>query len=311
MARDEELSFAGAKCARRIPSAVLGLHLRNRQCGAYRFHILAESAPRALREFAAHAHVQLLYDYKVFIGLETPAVQGRMEAPAALALLLKRSGFKFQRVNGRTIAIMPATSPPEGPAGRGATQRKSRINAPDPADTARDTISLAGPSIRLQEVLVTARKARENLQDTPVSVTAFTASDIAYRGMNAVLAVAQATPNLTIMSGNNYSGKSALTYIRGVGQDQFTYEFQPGVGYYVDGVYYGPVYGSIFQLGDISNIQVLRGTQGTLFGTEKEYRRAIARTRGAPVCRGAVCAQSGRGSAVLPGRTFGAPIETS
>ncbi len=234
------------------------------------FHIPAESAPRALREFAAQAHVQLLYDYKAFIGLETPAVQGRMEAPAALTLLLKKSGFKFQRVNGRTIAIMPATSPPEGPEGRGATHRKSRINDPDPAHTTRDTISLAGPSMRLQEVLVTARRARENLQDTPVSVTAFTASDIADRGMNTVLAVAQATPNLTIMSGGNYSGKSALTYIRGVGQDQFTYAFQPGVGYYVDGVYYGTVYGSIFQLGDISNIQVLRGPQGTLFGKNNE-----------------------------------------
>lgn len=234
------------------------------------FHIPAEPAPRALRAFAAQAHVQLLYDYKALVGLETPAVEGRMEAPAALALLLKESGFKFQKINNRTIAIMPESSPADDPGRIGTTEKQEPPDRPDPAPSARAAIRLSGPSMKLQEVLVTARRTRENLQDTPVSVTAFTASDIAQRGMNTVLALAQSTPNLTIMSGGNYSGKSALTYIRGVGQDQFTYAFQPGVGYYVDGVYYGTVYGSIFQLGDISNIQVLRGPQGTLFGKNNE-----------------------------------------
>jgi iron complex outermembrane receptor protein len=125
-------------------------------------------------------------------------------------------------------------------------------------------------SLQLKPVIVTARRVHENLQNTPVSVTALTASDLAARGVNSILDVAQSTPNLTVMPGGNYSGKSALTYIRGVGQDQFTFAFQPGVGYYVDGVYYGTVYGSIFQMGGISDIQVLRGPQGTLFGKNNE-----------------------------------------
>ena len=234
------------------------------------FRIPAQPATLALREFAAQAHVQLLFDYKAFATRQTPAVQGRMEAQAALALLLKGSGFKFQRVNSRTIAIVPVSQDPADTGSVTRTQRQSWHDGPAPAAAMPADAISAEPPLKLEEVLVTARRTRENLQDTPVSVTAFTAADIADRGMNTVLAVAQSTPNLTIMSGGNYSGKSALTYIRGVGQDQFTFAFQPGVGYYVDGVYYGTVYGSIFQLGDISNIQVLRGPQGTLFGKNNE-----------------------------------------
>jgi len=122
----------------------------------------------------------------------------------------------------------------------------------------------------LQEVIVTARRTAENLQQTPISITALTAQDIEQRGLNNVLDVAAGTPSLTLMPGGNYSGKSALAYIRGVGQDQFTYAFEPGVGFYVDDVYYGTVYGSIFSLADIDNIQVLRGPQGTLFGKNNE-----------------------------------------
>jgi iron complex outermembrane receptor protein len=143
---------------------------------------------------------------------------------------------------------------------------EAQANAGDDAAT---SASAAAP-VKLEEVVVTARKTRENLQTTPVSITALTAADIDARGLNNVLQIAQSTPDLTIMSGGNYSGKSALTYIRGVGQDQFTFAFQPGVGYYVDDVYYGTVYGSIFELGDISDVQVLRGPQGTLFGKNNE-----------------------------------------
>jgi iron complex outermembrane recepter protein len=127
-----------------------------------------------------------------------------------------------------------------------------------------------GSDNALREIVVTARRTSENLQQTPISITALTAEDIAQRGLNNVLDVAAEAPSLTLMPGGNYSGKSALAYIRGVGQDQFTYAFEPGVGFYVDDVYYGTVYGSIFNLADISNIQVLRGPQGTLFGKNNE-----------------------------------------
>lgn len=123
---------------------------------------------------------------------------------------------------------------------------------------------------QLSEIIVTARRTEENLQTTPISITALSAADITQHGFTSVVDIAKAAPSVTIMPGGNYSGDSALTYIRGVGQDQFTYAFDPGVGFYIDDVYYGSVYGSIFDLGDIANVQVLRGPQGTLFGQNNE-----------------------------------------
>jgi iron complex outermembrane receptor protein len=122
----------------------------------------------------------------------------------------------------------------------------------------------------LSEIIVTARRKAEDLQTTPISITALSAADIEQHGFKSVVDVAEVAPSVTIMPGGNYSGQSALTYIRGVGQDQFTFAFDPGVGFYIDDVYYGSVYGSIFDLGDISNLQVLRGPQGTLFGQNNE-----------------------------------------
>lgn len=137
------------------------------------------------------------------------------------------------------------------------------------AAQAADGQSAVEPDI-IPEVVVTARRKEENLQLTPISATVVTAQDIAAKGMTNVLDIARSAPSVTLMPGGNYSGKSALAYMRGVGQDQFTYAFEPGVGFYVDDVYFGSVYGSIFQLADISNVQVLRGPQGTLFGKNNE-----------------------------------------
>ncbi|MGK3896746.1 TonB-dependent receptor plug domain-containing protein, partial [Enterococcus faecium] len=68
----------------------------------------------------------------------------------------------------------------------------------------------SGTDSALHEVIVTARRTAERLQDTPISITALTAEDIEQRGLNTVLDVASSTPSLTLMPGGNYSGKSAL-----------------------------------------------------------------------------------------------------
>lgn len=70
-------------------------------------NVPAQSAPRALNEFAAQAHVQLLFDYKALARFRTTPIKGRMNIMDALARLLKGTGYGFQRVNSRTFAIMP------------------------------------------------------------------------------------------------------------------------------------------------------------------------------------------------------------
>ncbi len=122
----------------------------------------------------------------------------------------------------------------------------------------------------LQEITVTARYQAENLQQTPIAITALTGAQLNARGFSTVIDVAKAAPNVTLQQAGASGGKAAVAYIRGVGQSDFTLSFEPGVGFYLDDVYYGTIFGSIFDLGDIDHVEVLRGPQGTLFGKNNE-----------------------------------------
>jgi iron complex outermembrane receptor protein len=118
------------------------------------------------------------------------------------------------------------------------------------------------------EILVTARRTAENIQDVPVSVTAFSADSLSDRSIDTLDQVAKYTPNIRFdgaaaLSGGNYN---ATVFIRGVGQNDFAIFSDPGVGFYVDDVYYARSIGGVMDAVDIESVQVLRGSQGTLFG---------------------------------------------
>src|SRR6185312_7569126 len=122
----------------------------------------------------------------------------------------------------------------------------------------------------LSEIIVTARFKSENLQTAPIAITAVSAEQINARGYVNVADVAHAAPNVNIESAGSGFGKSAFVSIRGVGQNDFKYTFEPGVGFYIDDVYFGTVFGSVFDLSDIDSVEILRGPQGTLFGKNTE-----------------------------------------
>jgi iron complex outermembrane recepter protein len=118
------------------------------------------------------------------------------------------------------------------------------------------------------EIVVTARRRAENLQDTPISITALTGEDLAASGAKDASDIGRSAPNVTFLTSTNSGGTSAFAgvFIRGVGQDDFLPTADPGVGIYLDEVYLGRASGGALRLNDISSIQVLRGPQGTLFG---------------------------------------------
>jgi len=118
----------------------------------------------------------------------------------------------------------------------------------------------------LDEIIVTAQFREQNLQETPLAVTALEADTIVARGMVSVLDVAEAVPNVTMTLGMGGSGNSNQTYIRGIGRDDSSFAFDPRNSIYIDDVYHATVFGSVFNLLDIERIEVLRGPQGTLFG---------------------------------------------
>jgi len=119
------------------------------------------------------------------------------------------------------------------------------------------------------EVVVTARKREENLQETPLAITVITDDAIEDRSMRDLRDVSDYTPNLNFTLGGGNGGgapSEATVYIRGLGQIDTGIYSDPGVGIYVDGVYLARAQGSVVDLFDLERVEVLRGPQGTLFG---------------------------------------------
>jgi iron complex outermembrane receptor protein len=128
------------------------------------------------------------------------------------------------------------------------------------------TPATAADSGALAEVVVTAQYRAESLQQTPIAITAVTANDIEQRGFTNSSDIAYAVPNASFRPAQAAFGKTQTAYIRGVGQNDFNFAFEPGVGIYVDDVYYPTTMSSQFDLMDLDRVEVLRGPQGTLFG---------------------------------------------
>ena len=122
-------------------------------------------------------------------------------------------------------------------------------------------------SALLEEIVVTARKREENLQDAPIAVSAFSGDALDFRGVTEIGKLDQFVPNLVLNESTTYSNvTNAAVYIRGIGQNDFTPVIDPGVGIYVDGVYLGRSVGAVLDIVDVDRVEVLRGPQGTLFG---------------------------------------------
>lgn len=116
-------------------------------------------------------------------------------------------------------------------------------------------------SYQLEEVVVTARRREESLQDSPVAVTAMTGEGMREKGITNIGDLTKSVPSLQIAS-----PQSTQVYIRGVGERTGFTRVDPTVGIYLDGLYIPQTDGALLDVLQISSVQVLRGPQGTLFG---------------------------------------------
>jgi iron complex outermembrane receptor protein len=130
------------------------------------------------------------------------------------------------------------------------------------------TSTQTGTELLLEEVIVTARKREESLQDAPIAISAYSGQALEYRGTLKLDEISKFVPSLTFENNPSFGGasNSAAIYIRGVGQKEFLPTTEPGVGLYVDDVYVARSVGAILDMVDIERVEVLRGPQGTLFG---------------------------------------------
>ena len=124
------------------------------------------------------------------------------------------------------------------------------------------------PRDEIEEVLVTARRRVETLQDVPVSVSALQGEALRLQQVYRADQLGTLVPNLVFKPVAPSSGSSSVgqMFIRGIGQSDFTPVTDPGVALYLDGVYLARAPGNVLDFVDIDGVEVLRGPQGTLFG---------------------------------------------
>jgi iron complex outermembrane receptor protein len=120
----------------------------------------------------------------------------------------------------------------------------------------------------LEEITVTAEKRVERVQDVPIAITAFAEDSLRAKGITDLHGLTGLIPNVNLDQGAPFSGSNSVlsASIRGIGQDDFAFNLDPGVGVYVDGVYFARTVGANQSLLDVERIEVLKGPQGTLFG---------------------------------------------
>jgi iron complex outermembrane receptor protein len=123
----------------------------------------------------------------------------------------------------------------------------------------------ASASGSVGEVIVTAQRRSERLQDVPIAITNLTKTQIENEQVNATADIPRLVPNM-FTTNNTGTGSANVYFLRGLGQTESFATFDPQVGIYVDDIYIGRGSAANFGLYDVNNIEVLRGPQGTLFG---------------------------------------------
>ena len=118
----------------------------------------------------------------------------------------------------------------------------------------------------IEEVVVTARKREENIQETALSVSALNARDIENRVPTDIRDLAADSPNLIIDDLQQGPGSPTAIFIRGVGVSDVEKNFDPTTGVVLDGVFIGANSGAMLKTIDLESVEILRGPQGTLFG---------------------------------------------
>lgn len=115
------------------------------------------------------------------------------------------------------------------------------------------------------EIIVTARRREESLQDVPIAVSAFSGESLEMRGALDLTEIGNITPNTTLETSRG-SNSTLSAFIRGIGQQDPVSGFEPGVGIYLDDVYLNRPQAAVLDIYDVERIEVLRGPQGTLYG---------------------------------------------
>lgn len=156
---------------------------------------------------------------------------------------------------------MSAAATTDNPATPSAAETRKSADA----DAGNGAGASAQDDEDVERMEVTARRRVERLQDVPVAVSALSETQLDNMGAQTIVDIERTVPNLTINASRG-TNTTVTAYIRGIGQNDPLWGYEPGVGIYLDDVYIARPQGAVLDLLDLERIEVLRGPQGTLYG---------------------------------------------
>lgn len=135
-----------------------------------------------------------------------------------------------------------------------------------PAMAQSSAAKQADDSTGVNEIIVTAQFRAQTLQKTPLAITAISGKQLEARGQQSIIDIGATTPNVNISTATAIQANAVSAFIRGIGQEDASFALEPGVGIYIDDVYFGTTFGASLDLVDLERVEALRGPQGTLAG---------------------------------------------
>ena len=237
-------------------------------------NIPAMQAELAIKALARQTGYSVLYESATVANIRTKAVDGQYTVPVALRALLRDTQLDGQLSQRGVITI--SYKPENGTKQMVAANEKSDKSfwgGLAAAIASALTLNTAGADNgigvpqggTLEEVIVTAQKREQSLQDTPIAITAMDVGELEQRGIKDITDIGTSAPNVMINPSPSNTTRSTIA-IRGSATTNPAITWEPTVGLYLDGIYMGKSAGSIFKVAELERVEVLRGPQGTLYG---------------------------------------------
>ena len=234
------------------------------------FNIPRQAADDSLPVFGQQADVTVIYPFEWVKDHHTNRLQGEYSVTHAVAILLDNTGLQAQFSPEGHLVI---TQVDETKGKNMNTNKRKTVLATMVGLFAAGGMSAAmaqesmGESARpqnvLDEIIITAQKREQNLQDVGLAVTALNSDALNARGVDSPYDLQFSVPGLTL--GNTVIGAAQVT-LRGVGMENIFLGGDPGVPMHVDGHYLQSTAYMLQDFLDIERVEVLRGPQGTLYG---------------------------------------------
>jgi iron complex outermembrane receptor protein len=236
------------------------------QSDAIQFQISQLDAGTALNEFAKQASVQMLFDYEIVQDVRTNEVRGEYQVWHALELLVADTGLEAIRVDNGRYSVVSVINH-NGETDNVNTRRNifaAALAAVFSTGAVVDVVAQDTNNSRvLEEIVVTAQKRAQSLQDVPVTVNALSEENLTEFGVDSLFEVANLVPGMVFSRAPDDG--LALT-LRGLGTPARTQSFDQSVALFLDGTFMGKgrMYSAAFF--DVERMEVIKGTQSTLLG---------------------------------------------